>query len=67
MREELKAYLAENNISEEEYNGGSLEAKAKLVEAFEKSKSQGELFVHCVFSLVLLIYNFLVILDDFML
>ena len=37
MREELKAYLAENNISEEEYNGGSLEAKAKLVEAFEKS------------------------------
>jgi hypothetical protein len=48
MREELKAYLAENNISEEEYNGGSLEAKAKLVEALEKSKSQGIIFIrHC--------------------
>jgi hypothetical protein len=47
MREELKAYLAENNISEEEYNGGSLEAKAKLVEALEKSKSQGIFIRHC--------------------
>ena len=65
MREELKTYLAEYNISEEEYNGGSLEDKARLVLAFEKSKSQGEGFIHCVFSLVLLIYNFLVILDDF--
>jgi hypothetical protein len=48
MKEELKAYLAEYNISEEEYNGGSLEIRAKLVEAFEKSKSHGIIFIrHC--------------------
>jgi hypothetical protein len=30
--------LAEKNISEEEYNGGTLADKSRLVEAFEKSK-----------------------------
>ena len=52
MKEEFKTFLlTEWEITEEEYRGGSFEAKAKLVEAFEKSKSQGEL--HSVFCFIL--------------
>ena len=45
MDEEFKTFLNKREISVDEYKGGSLEAKAKLVEAFEKSKSQGIIFI----------------------
>eukprot|EP01039_Chlorochromonas_danica_P012471 gene12471-14272_t len=38
MDEEFKTFLAKKEITVDEYKGGSLEAKAKLVETFEKSK-----------------------------
>jgi len=41
MEEEFKTFLAKKEITVDEYIGGSLEAKAKLVEAFEKSKPKG--------------------------
>jgi hypothetical protein len=41
MDEEFKIFLNRKEISVDEYKGGSLEAKSKLVEAFQKSKSQG--------------------------
>lgn len=48
MEEEFKTFLAKKGISVDEYKGGSLEAKAKLVETFEKSKPQGKLSIHYV-------------------
>eukprot|EP01036_Dinobryon_divergens_P033877 gene33877-43765_t len=45
MEEEFKVFLTKKEITADEYKGGSLEVKAKLVEAFalEKSKAQGKL------------------------
>ena len=43
MEEGFKTFLAKKEITVDEYKGGSLEAKAKLVEAFEKSKPKGKL------------------------
>ena len=41
MEEEFKLFLTRKEITVDEYKGGSLEAKSKLVEAFEKTKVQG--------------------------
>jgi hypothetical protein len=63
MEEEFKNVLAKKEITVDEYKGGSLEAKAKLVEAFEESKPKGSYSViqsSCYYFIVLL-------LDDFML
>ena len=49
----FKNFLNRSRISVDEYKGGSMEVKATLMEAFEMSKSEGELFVHYVFHLVL--------------
>ena len=39
MEEGFKNYLLQKGITEEKYLGGDLATQAKLVEAFEKSKS----------------------------
>ena len=50
MEEEFKVFLTKKEITADEYKGGSLEVKAKLVEAFalEKSKAQGKLSVQAI-------------------
>jgi hypothetical protein len=42
MKEDFKAYLRDWNCTEEEYNHGTFEGKAQMVDAFEKSK-QGKI------------------------
>ena len=53
MEEEFKLFLTGKEITIDEYKGGSFEAKSKLVEAFEKSKIQGNyppVFANCSFN-----------------
>jgi len=52
MEEGFKTFLAKKEITVDEYKGGSLEAKAKLVEAFEKSKPKGKLSSYSVLSII---------------
>jgi hypothetical protein len=44
MDQDFKAFLSQKGITEDEYKGGSLDARAKLVETFEKSK-QGKTII----------------------
>jgi hypothetical protein len=53
MDEEFKVFLTKGDITVDEYKRGSLEAKTKLLEIFEKSKAQGKLSVQ---SLIVCIY-----------
>ena len=49
MEKEYKSFLAKKGITVDDYKVGSLEAKAILVEAFEKSKPTGKLSSYSVF------------------
>jgi len=49
MEEAFKNYLITKGVTEAEYNSGSLDTRAKLIEAFENSKK-------CEFSLLSLLY-----------
>ena len=54
MDQDFKAFLSKKGITEEKYNSGSLDAQAKLVETFEKSKqgkTKHHLFCFIVFTL----------------
>jgi hypothetical protein len=50
MDQDFKAFLFKKGITEVKYNGGSLDAQAKLVETIEKSK-QGKTIIICLYSL----------------
>jgi hypothetical protein len=45
MDEDFKPFLLEKDITEVEYNRGTLDDKAKLVEAFVKSKQGKTSFI----------------------
>jgi hypothetical protein len=66
MKEDFKTFLADWEISEERFKGMADELQFKYIELFEKSKSQGELFIHSIFDFMLF-RHVLVLLDDFML
>jgi hypothetical protein len=51
MDQDFKAFLSKKGITEDEYKGGSLGDRVKLVEIFEKSK-QGKRKHHLLLSLV---------------
>lgn len=50
MNQYFKSFLADRAISEEKYKAMSDENQVKLIEAFEKNNSQGELSIHSVFG-----------------
>jgi hypothetical protein len=52
MKEDFKIFLTDRDINEEDYKNAPMEAKAKLVEAFENSRPKGKL------SLSLILFTF---------